>query len=184
MEIIINPFGEPSEDWEAKEREAVSYYLKKLETYPGGYIPANVVIKNIGRGADWHVVSLSILCGATSLFFAIPEVHKKIRESLEEWKRIYNEFQGLIKWLANISPVYFPDHYLFLCALRILDEETEASELVFNGCHPIPNDNPDMQGLEDLIFNFINGKVLESIAVSRQGEVLWHNSTKLIYENA
>jgi len=184
MEILINPFGEPGDDWEEKERKEIRALLRKLEDNPGGYVPAEVGIKNIGRGADWHVLSLTILSTATGLFFAIPAVHKKVRESLEEWRRIYNEFSRLFNWLAFSSPVFYPDDYLFLVALLKLDEDTEASELEYLGCHPIPEDNPSLEGLEAMIFNFKDSDILESVAISRQGKVMWHNTTELSGENA
>jgi hypothetical protein len=184
MEILVNPFGEPKDDFEQEEKAAIRSILDKLETYPDGHIPAEVGIKNIGRGADWHVVSISILSAASVLFFAIPAAHKKVRESLEEWKRIYNEFGRLIRWFSFSSPIYYPEHYLFLVALLKLDEDTEASELTFLSCHAVPEDNPSLQGLESLIFNFQDGDVFESVAVTRQGEVLWHNSTELRHQSA
>jgi hypothetical protein len=184
MEILVNPFGEPKDDLEKEEQTAVRAILDKLESYPDGHIPAEVRIKNIGRGADWSVVSISILSTASVLFFAIPAAHKKVRESLEEWKRIYNEFSRLISWLAFSSPIYYPDHYLFLVALLKLDEDAEASELTFLSSHAIPEDNPDLKGLESLIFNFQDGEILESVAVSRQGIILWHNSTELGHHSA
>ena len=184
MEILINPFGEPGDDWEEKERKQVETLLSKLHDNPEGFIPAEVGIKNIGRGADWHVVSLTILSTATGLFFAIPAAHKKVRESLEEWRRIYNEFSRLLNWLAFSSPVYYPDHYLFLVALLKLDDDAEASELEYLGFHPIPENNPSLQGLEAMIFNFKDDDILESIAISRHGDVMWHNTTVLNGENA
>ncbi|WP_417551522.1 hypothetical protein [Marinomonas fungiae] len=183
MEILINPFGEPSDDWEEQQRNKQSL-LRRLEENPDGNIPAEVGVKNIGRGADWHVVSITILSTATGLFFAIPAAHKKVRESLEEWRRIYNEFSRLLSWLAINSPIYYPDHYLFLVALLNLDDDTEASELEYLGFHSIPEDNPSLEGLEALIFNFKDGDTIESIAISRQGTVMWHNSTELSGENA
>jgi hypothetical protein len=81
MEILVNPFGEPKDDFEQEEKAAIRSILDKLETYPDGHIPAEVGIKNIGRGADWHVVSISILSAASVLFFAIPAAHKYVSHS-------------------------------------------------------------------------------------------------------
>jgi hypothetical protein len=184
MEILVNSFGELKDDFEQEEKAAIRAVLDKLESYPDGHIPAEVGVKNIGRGADYYVVSISILSAASVLFFAIPTAHKKVRESLEEWKRIYNEFSRLISWFAFSSPIYYPEHYLFLVALLKLDEDTEASELTFLSCHAIPEDNPDLKGLESLIFNFQDGDVLESVAVTRQGKLLWHNTTELGHQSA
>ena len=184
MEILVNAFGELSDnEWKATEKKELNFYKDKFESYPGGYIPAEIEIKNIGRGADWDVVSLIILPSVSIIFFAIPSAHKKIREAIDEWKKIFNEFQRLIKWLSFKSEVFFPDEYLFLCALVKLDESVDASELIFKDYHLIPNDNPDMKGKEDLIFNFINGSTLESAAISRQGKPLWHHTTELKDKN-
>ena len=58
MEILITSFGEPSDDYEEKERKEVQAILIRLEESPDDYIPVEVRIKNIGRGADWYVVSI------------------------------------------------------------------------------------------------------------------------------
>lgn len=184
IEFLINEIGEPTDSWKEQEEQAVQSILYRIEAYPEGHIPAEVRIKNIGRGADWTVVSLALLSTATGLFFTIPAAHKKVRESIKEWKIIYNNYSRLIQWMAFSSPIYYPEHYLFLVALLKLDEETEASELIYLGSHTIPVPNPSLQGIESRIFNFLDGSVLESVAVSRQGEILWHNSTELGSETA
>lgn len=71
-----------------------------------------------------------------------------------------------------------PDEYLFLEALSKLDEECEAGELVFLGANRIPTDNPSLQGLEDMVFSFQDGGLVESVAVSRSGKVQWHHSVE------
>lgn len=176
MEIIINPFGDPSRHRIEREKEEVDNLLQKLESYPGGYIPAEVSTKDIGRGADWLVVSVTILSGAASLFFAIPAAHKKVRETLEEWDRIFREFKKLLDWLSIRKPIMLPDEYLFLEALSKLNEEYEASELMFLGVNRIPTDNPSLQGFEDMVFSFQHGDIIKSVAVSRSGKILWHHS--------
>jgi hypothetical protein len=178
MEIIINPFGDPSQHKVEREKEEVESLLQKFESYPGGYVPAEVGTKNIGKGADWLVVSVTILSGATGLFFAIPAAHKKVRETLEEWDRILKEFKRLLEWLSIKKPVMLPDEYLFLEALTRLDEDCEASELLFLGVNKIPTGNPSLQGFEDMVFSFQDGGMIESVAVSRSGEVLWHHSVE------
>ncbi|MBE0508694.1 MAG: hypothetical protein IBX50_18580 [Marinospirillum sp.] len=179
MEIIINPFGDPSLHEVEREKAEVDSLHSKIESYPGGDIPVEVTTKNIGKGADWLVVSVIILSSATSLFFAIPAAHKKVRETLEEWDRIFKEFKSLLDWLSIKKPVMMPDQYLFLVALSRLDEELDASELVYLGANIIPTDNPSHQGLEDMVFNFHNENLVESVAVSRSGNILWHHSVQL-----
>lgn len=178
MEIIINPFGDPSQHKVEREKEEVDSLLQKIESYPGGYVPAEVGTKDIGKEADWLVVSVTILSSATGLFFAVPATHKKVRETLEEWDRIFKEFKRLLNWLSINKLVMLPDEYLFLEALSKLDEECEASELVFLGVNRIPTDNPSLQGFEDMVFNFQDGGMIESVAISRSGKVIWHHSVE------
>ena len=71
-----------------------------------------------------------------------------------------------------------PDEYLFIEALSKLDNECEASELVFLGVNRIPTGNPSLQGLEDMVFSFQHGGIVENVAVSRSGKVLWHHSVE------
>lgn len=178
MEIIINPFGDPSQHTVEREKDEVDSVLQKFESYPGVYVPVEVGTKNIGKGADWLVVSVTILSSATGLFFAVPAAHKKVREILEEWNRIFKEFRKLLDWLSFKNHVMLPDEYLFLEALSKLDEECEASELTFLGVNKIPKHNPSLQGFEDMVFGFQDGRMIESVAVSRSGKVLWHHSVE------
>lgn len=177
MEILFNHLGEAND--EEFELKVIENTVRKLKKYPGGYIPSNVKIKDIGAGADWRVVSIEIVATATGLFFAIPALHKKIRESCEEWQRIYNGLNKVLAWLAFSSPVYFPDEYLFLIALFELDSEDNANDFTFLGSHNLPEVNPSLRGLESVVFNFRYYESFESIAVSRAGKVLWRNSTEL-----
>jgi hypothetical protein len=50
---------------------------------------------------------------------------------------------------------------------------------VFQGFTRLPEDNPDLQGYEPLLFTFTDRGALEQVAVARNGEVLWHSSLEL-----
>jgi hypothetical protein len=89
LDILVPEFGELDDaEWPRAERDAIAHYSRRLRTYPGGPIDGSVMTRNIGKGADWSVVAIVVGGG---LFFAIPEAHKKIRETLEEWRRIFKE---------------------------------------------------------------------------------------------
>jgi hypothetical protein len=119
FEIIIPEFGEVlDENWEAEEERVRQHYLKRLSTYPRGHIDAKVETRNIGRGADWIVVVISLASAVATGFVAIPKAHKLIRESVEEWQRIFNELKALFGWLAPRRALY-PDNFLFLTAFVI-----------------------------------------------------------------
>jgi hypothetical protein len=184
MQILINSFGEPNGNYEQRKCDEIKLIKDRFNKYSTANIAADIDVKNIGKGADWEVISISIPAIATALFFTIPAVHKKIRESIEEWQRISNEFKLLVKWMSFTSPVYYSEHFLFLTALASFENKVEVSNLIYLGCKTLPEDNPSLQGLEDLIFNFKNENTVISIAVSRDGNILWNNGFEVSAPNA
>ena len=130
LEIFVPEFGEiDASEWPRVEREALSRYSRLLRAYPAGPINGSVTTRNVGKGANWSVIVL-ILSG---LFFTIPEAHKRVRESLEEWRRIFKELKPLFSWLLGTKRALYPDQYLFLVALFSVAECIEPSVLVFLG---------------------------------------------------
>ena len=180
LELFVVAFGEMNSDTrEQEEHEAIQFYRQRLAEYPRGRIGAVVSTRNLGRGADWIVVAISIASTAATGFIAIPKAHKLIRESVEEWARILNELKALFSWVVGDKPALYPDAHLFLLALFHLDQRNNASELMFQGYTRLPESNPDLQGQEPLLFSFTHGGVLEQVAVTRHGEIMWHNSVEL-----
>ena len=185
MEVLINSFGDPSdENYEQKKLFDIKLTQDRFNKYSAQSIPAKIEVKNIGKGADWEVISISIPAVATALFFTIPATHKKIRESIEEWHRISNEFKRLVKWMSFTSPVYYSDHFLFLSSLASFDDTVDVSNLIYLGSNKLPEDNPSLQGLEALIFNFKSENTVINVAVSRNGNILWSNSFEVSVSNS
>lgn len=179
LELIIVPFGEvPDDEWDARIAEAEESYRRRLNEYPGGPVQASISARNIGRGADWFVLVVSFSSAIAGGFFAIPKAHKLVRESIEEWGRIFDELKNIFKRLAPPKALY-PDAYLFLIALRDADESNDKSNLEFHGYKRLPEDNPDFRDLESLVFTFSKNGTLKQVAVSRQGHVLWRNDIEL-----
>lgn len=172
LEILVLEFGEVNDlNWSRVEIETVRRYNERLHAYPAGPVNGSVTIRNIGRGADWLVVVL-ILGG---LFFTIPETHKKIRESLEEWQHIFKEFKSLVSWLVGKKAVIYPDQYLFMVALFSVVELVNLDTLVFLGFVRLPEDHPDLVDKSTLLFTFAHDDMIKQVAVNRSGQVLWEN---------
>lgn len=175
--LIIIAFGELSdEDWKEEVAAEETRVRKRIASYEGGPpLEAEVAATNIGRGADWMVLAVSFGVAA----IAIPEVHKKVRESIEEWIRIYRELHAFFSWIVEGRNALYPDEYLFLKAIETLSERLLLEGMEFKGVARIPEANPDRQGREALIFSFGDSSKLVQVAVARSGEVLWQNSVDL-----
>lgn len=177
QELIIVAFGELSDDgWEEEIAAEEKRVRDRIATYEAG-APENVEVAavNLGRGADWMALVVSF--GVAAIL--IPEVHKKIRENIEEWVRIYRELHALFSWVVEGRKALYPDEYLFLKAIAVLSEQALDEGMEFKGVTRIPEDNPDRQGRESLIFSFSSGDKLRQVAVARGGNVLWTNSVEL-----
>lgn len=175
-ELLIPAFGSPADDdWERAEVDALSHYRQRIESYPGAPISGTVSLRNLGKGADWYVIAVAI----GGLFFVIPELHKRIRESLEEYKLIWKELKNLSGWLSGSAPILHPDHYLFLAALFHVSEQASAESLIFLGSIPLPEEHPDLQELPPLLFAFLSESTVIQAAVARDSTVLWSSRLEL-----
>ena len=177
LELVIAAFGELSDDdWEAVVEAGESDLRRRISEFVGEK-PSNIEVKSadIGRGADWTVLAIYFVAAT----IAIPEAHKRIRENLEEWQRIYRELNAFFTWVIKGRAALYPDEYLFLKSIEALSVEGLSENIEYKGVLRIPEDDPTMQGREALAFSFSDGKALVQIAVSRKGKVLWLNRIEL-----
>jgi hypothetical protein len=137
-------------------------------------------VRNIGKGADWSVIVLAI----TGIFLAIPEAHKKVRESYEEWQLIFKELKSFYSRIIPKKIALYPDQYLFLIALNQVVTKTNLECLLFLGFSTLPEETPELDIYPALLFSFQNQNSLYQVAISRHGEVLWENQIQMIAKNA
>lgn len=120
IETLVLEFGEIMDDAVSSvESAAILKDSNLLNEYSSGSIDGSVSVRNIGKGADWSVIVLTI----TGVFFAIPEAHKKVRESIEAWQLIFKQFKSLYQNVIPKKLALYPDQYLFLIALKLLFQE-------------------------------------------------------------
>jgi hypothetical protein len=183
--ILVLEFAEiEDEAWAAAESKALDLYRERLRSNPSGSIDGDVSIQNIGSGADWIVVAIRLTEFAFMGFIAIPSAHKKVRESIEEWKRIFLELRNTFFWIKGNKKAIYPDPYLFLTAICHLTDTLGPCDLIYKGCCRIPSGDPDLQNLESLLFSFSTINTIEQVAISRFGDILWHNKIELSASNA
>lgn len=177
METLVIEFNEIEDAAVSRvESVAILKYSNLLNEYSSGSIEGSVSVRNIGKGADWSVIVLTI----TGIFFAIPEAHKKIRESIEEWQLIFSELKCLYQKLIPKKIALYPNQYLFLIALNFIVSKTNLETLVFLGFSTLPEENPDLDIYPTLLFSFQNKNILYQVAVARHGEVLWENQIQVV----
>ena len=133
VELIIAPYKDPScgLDWPEQTPEII----KRLDTTLDSYderVQFQLSEENIGSGADWPVIAINIAAIAGTAFFAIPASHKKIRESLEEWKLIGKNFLKLFEYISGTERVItYPIQILFLDAIENLAKQKNSENAVF-----------------------------------------------------
>ena len=177
VEVLIVAFGELSdENWHEEVAKAERELRDRAASFESTLdLNIEVAARNIGRGADWTVLALYFAIAAV----IIPAAHRKIRENVVEWLRIYRELRAFLNWVVGERTALYPDEYLFLVAIEALSRETAGQSIEYKGALRLPEKNPDLQGREDLMFSFVDSGVLIQIAVSRHGQVLWRNTAQL-----
>lgn len=132
MEIVLNPgYKDPADglDWN-EQTPLIKNEIDKYLSTSKKQLNYKLVESNHGRGADWLTITLVLF----NVFFAIPAFHKKLQETLPEWKKIYNELIILIDWISQkLEILFYPDELLFLEALNTLEKRTNVDELEFIG---------------------------------------------------
>ncbi len=177
METLILEFGEIDDSAVSKvELATVLHYSNLIQTYTNQSVNSSVSIRNIGKGADWSVIVLTI----TSIFFIIPEAQKKIRESVEEWQSIFKELKSIYSWIVKKKTALYPNQYLFLIALNSVVAKTNNNEFVFLGFKSLPEENPDLDKYPSLLFSFVNQQQIYQVAISRTGVILWENQLQVL----
>lgn len=128
MNVYLNELGEPigGEEWEAEVEVKLREIKSELEKELG--FEVEVSSENLGAGADWVVITITLVHG----FFIIPAAHKLIREAIEEWGRIFNHFRKLRNWLEKkYSVTMHSPGYSLIDAIERLEVRGELEDAVF-----------------------------------------------------
>lgn len=178
MEIIYCPFGElPDNQYGLTVAGKIAEYESRLAAYCEGSIHYRVHETNHGRGADLLTITVSLVSFGGVAFFAIPTAHKKIREALEEWRRIKGEITALVSWISTDTPS-LPIELLFLEAVTDLAQTGDVEDVEFLSAYEMPTDN-GFDNLKTYLFVFRNGNELRMVAWDSQKSKRWSHGVKL-----
>lgn len=181
MDIIYSPFGEIDDgDYKHVVDAKIKLYESRLESFEGGPIEYRVRETNHGRGADLVTVTVSLISLAGTAFFAIPALHKKVRETIEEWKKIREEINSLISHVSGKDTPSLSIEVLFLEAVTDITKIGVTESLEFLSACEIPTQNDF--GFDDnktYLFVFRDGSKLELISYDSYKTKLWSRQISL-----
>jgi len=138
---------------------------------------ARVYPVNLGLGADWVVSAIEILTWVSLASLAVPELHKRIRESIDECRHMYAELQLVIdKLRGERRVIQYPLEAMYLVALEEVLRSSASEEVRLICNDPIPIDPALSNGFIDTkhhLFIFQVGIALVLIAVDARCHLLW-----------
>lgn len=183
MNIVLAPYKDPSEglDWPEQTPVILNAINARLRGWDDGTLEYQLRETNHGRGADWPTITVSILSLAGAAFFTIPAAHKKVRESLEEWKRIGANLNRLVARLAPRSEVAaFPVELIFFDAVESALRIDESGLLEFLSVQELPVPSEISGGFDHLkyyLFTFRAHERIVLVAIDNGRRVLWVRTT-------
>lgn len=186
LKFLLNEYSDPNDgrDWDEQEPQIIECIRKSVETFPGGGVEYEIEELDIGTGADWPMILLTVLSLAGGGFFGIPSVHKKIRESIAEWRLIWTKLDHLSKWLKDRHLIMaYPVDMMFLDALHSLDQIAEADDAVVLDVAEVPRSagedyDPD-RPFPYHLFTFRVDETLYVYAYDEKRRLLWSREIEI-----
>lgn len=185
MDIVIGPYTDPGDGLEWHEQTPIIMEnLHSLFDENNDKYNFKAIESNHGLGADWPTITIQI-SSLVGTFILIPELHKLVRESLDEWKTIGEELTSVIAWLATKYPIEsYPKELLFFDMLEWLEVEYDIDarnlELVdVDEDFPITEKRHGLDIDKSYLFTLKTENTIYQIAIKNNREVVWHNSYKI-----
>ena len=183
MLIVSAPYNlnDPNDlDWSIQPRNFKKSFSSKMKKSPYGEVIYLLQQTNHGLGADWPTVTVTIFSIASFLLFAIPEGHKKIRESIEEWEKIKTELEKLIYWIFKRKTIIqYPKEILYLDVLtQALKSVPSDAEVIFLNMMEMPLSKEHtscFNNYKQYLFSFSIDTKIHQIAIDSNRNLLWKN---------
>jgi hypothetical protein len=142
FKVVLSSVVDPT-SYDGEETGAFKRVEGILAQYPDGTIDFRLTETDHGIGAGWETITLEILSIATTIFFGLPALHKKIKDSIAGWKNIKKDVDSLVSWLKKKKEYIasYSKEVAFFEALEQLEPKTEVQELEFYGLIEIPGKN-------------------------------------------
>lgn len=130
MRITIIPENEDDMHlWEAQGALLLENIKKEISP-PDLHLEVRLQESEFGAGASWPSIILEIAEIGGLVLIGVPALHKKVRETLSEWKEIKKNLDKFISWLSNKKRISTKSiEIAYLTTLSHLDAKTEVNEL-------------------------------------------------------
>lgn len=126
IKIILSPYEDPAGgvDWPEQTPIIINELKELISNYSEGQVEYTIEETDHGISADFPTVFLEIIKIGGWLLFAIPALHKKIRETISEWKEVKKAINNFIKWLKSEKRIIsYSIEVAFLEALEYLEKK-------------------------------------------------------------
>lgn len=181
MKYILAPYKDPASglDWDEQTPIIKNQIQKRFSEYEKD-IEYKIIETNHGKGADWATIALVLM----NVFFVIPASHKKIRESISEWKLIYNNICGLTNWISEkFRILFYPKELLLLDALSELEKSLDVDEIELLSIDEHDKIFEGMlcpENLKLITFTFKQDDFVYQVGFSNERKLMFVNKIKLI----
>jgi len=181
MKYILAPYKDPASglDWD----EQTPIIKKDIQDLLADYddtIQYEILETDHGKGADWPTIALLVL----NAFFVIPAFHKKIRETISEWKSIYENACNLTNWISEkVRILFYPNEILFLDSLAEVEQILDANEIELISIDESDKIYEGMlcpENLKLVTFTFKKGDMIYQIGFSNERNLKYVNKIKII----
>jgi hypothetical protein len=183
VEITISPYKDPAAglDWHEQTPLIIDAIRDRIRIFPGGQIEVEFLEENYGTAADWPVIKIKVLAVAGVLLFGVPEAHKYIRETYEEWQHMAREVDSVVTTIAGSSAVLECSvGILIFDALKEIHKTTNAADLRFLNVKKIPGERGfGTVDMPDYLFTFCSDTKIYQVAVHCDRSIVWVNELEI-----
>ena len=180
---MLNSYEDPTQglDWPEQTPIIIKRLKTHFQAYPEGKIEYHIEETDHGIGADWPTITLEVLGIAGGVFFGIPALHRKIRETITEWKQIKKTVDSFLEWLGRKERILsYSIEKAFLDALEHLESKTDILELELLEAIEIPGKSSSMD------YSFKTSQLLYYLFIFREQDerifiLLFNSQLKMLF---
>ena len=181
MEYILAPYKDPTSglNW-VEQTPIIKNQIQNHFSEYGEKIEYEIIETDHGKGADWPTIALVLI----NVLFVIPTCHKKIRESISEWKLIYYNICGFTNWISEkFRILFYPRELLLLDALSELEKSLDVNDIELLSIDEHEKIFEGMlcpENLKLITFTFKQGDFVYQVGFSNDRKLMFVNKIKLV----
>lgn len=156
--VVVSAMLDETDD--PDDPQAIERLTRKFADYGPDRLEYRLREADHGLGASWTTVVIEVFSIGSAVFFGIPALRKKFKDSIAGWKEIKKGLDKFLDWLRGHEHVVsYSKELAFLKAISGLEEVTEISEVELFGFLEIPGKSggpdPDFESAELVYYLFL-----------------------------